>query len=173
MTIRKSTMLAISAATLVLAVVMTTAGPLASQPLNRGWDVDAMMGPSMMSRGMMMGHGLCDPRAAGLAEWRVKVIERVVQPTEAQKSPFEGLKTASAKAAQLISSACPADLPKTSVQRLDIMEKRLTSMLDAMKVVRPAFETFYASLNDQQKARLDKAGPQGWGWRGWRMPWHR
>jgi hypothetical protein len=30
---------------------------------------------------------------------------------------------------------------------------------------RPAFETFYAALDDQQKARLDDIGPPRWGWR--------
>jgi hypothetical protein len=42
------------------------------------------------------------------------------------------------------------------------MEKRLDAMLQAVKTVRPAFESFYASLDDQQKARLD-AGRQGGG----------
>ena len=46
------------------------------------------------------------------------------------------------------------------------MEKRAEAMLAAIKIVRPALEAFYATLTDQQKARLDSYGPHGWG--GWR-----
>jgi len=53
----------------------------------------------------------------------------------------------------------------SSVERLDFMEKRMEAMLQAIKTVRPAFETFYASLGDDQKARLDSVGPRRWGWR--------
>jgi hypothetical protein len=146
--------------------------PLAAEPFGGRWGSGAMMGPGMMGSGMR-GSGLCDPRAAGLAEWRLEAIERMVKPTEAQKAPLDALKAASAKAAQIISSACPAELPQSPITRLDLMEKRLTSMLDAMKTVRPAFETFYVALSDDQKARLTTAGPRRWGWRGWRMPWSR
>ena len=37
-------------------------------------------------------------------------------------------------------------------------------MLQAVKTLRPAFDVFYASLNDEQKAKLDEAGPRRWGW---------
>jgi hypothetical protein len=32
-------------------------------------------------------------------------------------------------------------------------------MADAIKSVRPSLETFYASLNDEQKARFNMMGP--------------
>src|SRR5215831_15879327 len=34
-----------------------------------------------------------------------------------------------------------------------------------LKIVRPAYDTFYASLDSQQKARLDALGPGRHGWR--------
>jgi hypothetical protein len=48
------------------------------------------------------------------------------------------------------------------------MEKRLDAMLVAIKIVRPAFDAFYATLNDEQKARINTGGPRRWGWHGWR-----
>jgi hypothetical protein len=51
------------------------------------------------------------------------------------------------------------------------MEKRVEAMLQAIKSVRPAFEPFYALLDDQQRARLDAIGPRRWGWHGWRWGW--
>jgi hypothetical protein len=47
------------------------------------------------------------------------------------------------------------------------MEKRMEAMLEAIKAVRPAFEAFYATMTDEQKARLDSVGPRRWGWH-WR-----
>jgi hypothetical protein len=41
-------------------------------------------------------------------------------------------------------------------------------MLTAIKTVRPAFDAFYATLDDAQKARVDARGPRRWGWGSWR-----
>jgi hypothetical protein len=120
-------------------------------------------------RGGMAGvAGMCDPRAAGLAEWRMERIEQVVKPNEAQRAALDTLRTASTKAAEMISAACPQDFPASAPARLEAMEKRMDTMLQAIKTVRPAFDAFYATLTDEQKARLNTAGPRRWGWRGWR-----
>jgi hypothetical protein len=39
---------------------------------------------------------MCNPRSAGLAEWRIARIERAVRPTDAQRPKLEELRTASA-----------------------------------------------------------------------------
>ena len=147
-------------------LTLVSVSPLAAQP---GF---GPMGPGMMGW-RSMGQELCDPRSAGMAEWRIEAIERAVRPTDAQRSLLDQLKAASTKAAETISAACPRELPDSPVARLEIMEMRLTSMLDSIKTVRPAFEAFYASLSDEQKTRLTNAGPRRWGWRSWRWPWSR
>jgi hypothetical protein len=48
------------------------------------------------------------------------------------------------------------------------MEKRLDTMLQAVRTVRPAFDAFYATLTSEQKTALNRAGPRHWGWRAWR-----
>jgi hypothetical protein len=128
-----------------------------------------MMGPGMM-RGAGMWRGrFCDPRVAGMAEWRIDEIERMVRPTDAQRTALGDLRTASVKARDALKSACPVEIPHTSAQRMAFMEKRMEAMLEAIKIVRPAFDALYAAMNDEQKARLDAVGPHRWGWR-WR--WH-
>jgi hypothetical protein len=131
-----------------------------------------MMGPGMMGRGgpgMMGGNwgAMCDPRAAGMAEWRMERIEKVVQPTEAQRAALNDLRTASTKAAEQISAACPREFPASASSRMELMEKRLETMLAAMKTVRPAFDAFYATLSAEQKTKLDQTGPRRWGWHHW------
>jgi hypothetical protein len=143
------------------------ASSAAAQPGPGGRGPGMMMGPGMMGSGIM-GPAMCSPRAAGLAEWRIDTIERAVRPTEAQRPAFNELKAASAKAAETIAAACPRDFPETPTARLETMEKRLDAMLQAVKTVRPAFDAFYATLGDEQKAELNRAGPRHWGWRWWR-----
>ena len=38
------------------------------------------------------------------------------------------------------------------------MEKRLQAMVDAAKTVKPALQSFYASLTSEQKARFTRIG---------------
>jgi hypothetical protein len=116
---------------------------------------------------------MCNPRAAGFAEWRTDRIEAAVRPTETQRAALNELRVASTKAAETIAAACPADFPSRATDRLKLMETRLEAMLQAVKTVRPAFDAFYGLLDDQQKARLDAAGPRRWGWHHWRWSWNK
>jgi hypothetical protein len=50
------------------------------------------------------------------------------------------------------------------------METRLDAMSAAVKTIRPALEGFYATLSDEQKAKLDSSGSRGRFWR-WREHW--
>ena len=134
-----------------------------------GWGPGMMMGPGMMGwggNGAGMG-AVCDPRGAGLAEWRMERIERLITPNDAQRAALNELRTASAKAADIVAAACPREFPESATARLELMEKRLDVMQQAIKTVRPAFDAFYATLNDEQKARINTSGPRRWGWHGW------
>jgi hypothetical protein len=134
-----------------------------------GWGPGTMMGPGMMGwRGANGMAAMCDPRAAGLAEWRMDRIERMIQPNEKQRAALVALREASTKAAQTIAAACPREFPASGSTRMELMEKRLEAMLTAIKTVRPAFDAFYATLDDAQTARVDARGPRRWGWGSWR-----
>ena len=158
---------------LAAVAVVLSAAPIAAQPGPGGWGPGMMMGPGMMGSGGMWGGGMCNPRAAGLAEWRIERIERTVRPTDTQRPKLDELRTASAKAAEIISAACPRELPQSPVARMEMMEKRLNAMLEAVKLVRPTFAAFYESLTPEQQSRLSNAGPRQWGWRGWRQQWQQ
>ncbi len=126
------------------------------------------MGPGMMGAG---GFGrLCGPASAGLAEWQAERLQRLVDPTEAQRAKLDDLKAASAKAADIMRGACPTDYPRSAAARMDLMEKRAEATLQAVKLVRPAMDAFYASLSEEQRARLDSNSGRGQFWR-WRERW--
>ena len=102
---------------------------------------------------------LCGQQSGDATKLPVQRIEQVVQPNAQQQEAFDALKKASEDTAALLQASCPAQMPQTPVARLDAVKTRLTAMVEAMKTVRPKLVEFYASLNDEQKARFNTMGP--------------
>lgn len=155
--------LVVSAA-LGIAALLATA---TAQPYAPG---SGMMGRGMMGSWMMGGRGgggACNPAAAGLFGWRADRLAELIKPTDAQRPKFDEFKSASIKAADVMRDACRADVPDTIIGRTEAMEKRMDAMLQAVRMVRPALEALYATLSDEQKARLDSNSSRGrfWHWR--------
>lgn len=149
-------------------------GPGARGQGSWGPETWGMGGGAMMGPGMMGGRGLgfmCNPRAAGMAEWRIARIEAAVRPTEAQRGALQDLRSASAKAAGAIAEACKVEVPATPKDRLALMEKRIEALLQAVRIVRPAFDAFYDKLDAEQQKRIDAASPRRWGWQSWHWQW--
>jgi LTXXQ motif family protein len=109
-----------------------------------------MTGPGTMGpRGYKR---FCTPRSIGLYEWQIRWVEQIVKATEAQKAAMTDLQAASATALAAISAACKAETaPATTIAQLEMVDRRLDAMSQAVKTLRPAFEAFYASLDNQQK----------------------
>jgi len=137
--------------------------PLLAQTLPRGegWGATMVIEPVIIAHGGFSA--LCNPRAAAQAGWGVEQIEKLVIPTGPQQAVLDELKAAVTKAADTSAGVCPAQIPRSSHERLAFLEKRLAALQEAVHIVVPAFEAFHASLNDEQKAKLD-AGPRGWRW---------
>jgi len=102
----------------------------------------------------------CKQPKQGLANLPIEKIEDAVNPTDAQEAELNKLQDATTKAVSIMQAACPDETPITPPGRLDAMEKRLQSMIDAAKTVKPALDNFYASLSGEQKARFNRIGQQ-------------
>jgi hypothetical protein len=100
----------------------------------------------------------CSSDKAGLSSLAANRIEQSVQPTQAQEAGLDRLDSAMQKAVDTLRQACPNTTPLTPVGRLEIMQQRLESMIEAANAVRPALEDFYASLSDEQKAKFNRLG---------------
>jgi hypothetical protein len=98
---------------------------------------------------------LCDEKPLGATDLPIDRIAQVVQPTPAQRPALDELKDKSVKAAERLSTECPAYQTLTPTGRVEAMEKRLDAALGAVKTVRPALTKFYDSLSDEQKARFN------------------
>ena len=80
-----------------------------------------------------------------------------------QQVSLAELSVASAKAVSMISETCKGGVGEKS--QLSVMQSWIEALVDVIKTVRPAYEVFYAKLNDNQKLRLDALGPRRNGWR--------
>jgi hypothetical protein len=104
--------------------------------------------------------GNCNAAQPGATDWPSDLIERNVKPTDAQRASLTALQDAAAKAADILKSSCPPAEARTPPARLAAVGTRLDAMLQAIGTVRPALETFYNALTDEQKAAFDAIGPE-------------
>jgi hypothetical protein len=133
-----------------------------------GWEAkghDMMMGPGLMDRTEL--DRVCRPGAAGFAEWRIDLLDEILKPTDAQRAKFEEFRSASSNAGDTLRSACPTEIPDSMVGHMQAMEKLTDAKSEAIKMVLPKLEAFYATLSVGQKAILDSKEGRSRFWR-----WH-
>ena len=102
---------------------------------------------------------LCTDPGKGITAWPFAQIEKAIMPTADQQALLDDLKNAAAKAADRFKASCSTDFPMTPPGRLKAMLSRLQSTREAVEIVRPPLDAFYASLGDEQKARFNAIGP--------------
>jgi hypothetical protein len=110
--------------------------------------------------GLQQDAKACGGEKQGLINLPMERVEDAVRPTEQQQSAFVQLREATSKAVDLLSQACPNEIPLTPVGRLEVMEQRLNAMVQAANTMQPALGDFYASLSNEQKARFNTLGQQ-------------
>jgi LTXXQ motif family protein len=103
----------------------------------------------------------CGQDSRDVAGVPVDDIQRAVTPDDAQRAALDELGNASVQAAQIVKAACPRDVSLAPVGRMEAMQQRVQSMLDAVRVMRPALEKFYNMLTDEQRSRFNALGQQG------------
>lgn len=100
-----------------------------------------------------------DQRDDWLAE-RIELIEEFVTFTSAQAPAWKELTQAVDAASAKVDAACEpfeaADRPATAPARLEQAELMLATGLDVVQGLRPAVDGFYATLEPEQKAALDR-----------------
>jgi hypothetical protein len=98
---------------------------------------------------------VCSGQTEGLADFPIERIAQQVQPDQNQQALLDDLRATTAKALEVLRTACPSDLPSTPTGRLAAMRNRVEVMSQAVRIVRPAIERFYQSLSDEQKERFN------------------
>jgi hypothetical protein len=106
---------------------------------------------------------LCGNPQGGVTAWPIEQIAKAVRPTAEQRALLDELKAAAAKAADVFKQSCEDSFALTPPGRLRAMTNRVRATLEAVRIVRPALEKFYASLSDEQQARFNQIGPNNLG----------
>jgi len=115
--------------------------------------------PAQIRSAVQNASQACRAPGQGITAWPFAQIRRAVKLTDNQQDLLRDLETAAKRAADAFKSACPTDAPLTPPGRLDAVIARLQTTLDAVEIVRPPLDAFYASLSDEQKARFNLIGP--------------
>ena len=160
-------------ALLILSFALTAQSSAAQEPragqagrANAQTPAVALVPGSLQGLGSLGPHGtgrFCDVRAVGLSQWRTGALTQMLGLNEEQQAALADLSTASAKALTMISDTCKGGVGDKS--QLSVMQSRVEALADVLKTVRPAYETFYTKLSDNQKLRLGALGPRRNGWR--------
>jgi hypothetical protein len=111
------------------------------------------------------GHGrfaehVCSDARDEILEERLAFVESFVDFTDEQQPAWQQLNAAIRTGSARVGEACAElealDARANAPARLERVELMLSTGLGIVQEVRPAFEQFYAVLDDDQKAALDK-----------------
>lgn len=98
---------------------------------------------------------ICGDDAREVTVMPIERIQATVKPNADQRALLDALGTASVQAAQTIKAACPAATPLSAPARVDVMEKRIEAMRQAVAGLQAPLDAFYGALDDAQKKRFD------------------
>jgi len=90
----------------------------------------------------------------------IPVLRRKLTRILDQQDLLESLRDAAVEAADAMRDSCPRSAPRNPVERLQAMLERLEATLEAVKIVRPALESFYNTLSADQRRRFEALGPK-------------
>jgi LTXXQ motif family protein len=117
-----------------------------------GWHHGGERGGPMLGR-------LCSDRREDWLDGRIDLVESFVEFTPEQQPAWAALTVALRAGSERVGAAC-AELsgtePGGAGARLARLETMLQAGLDVVHTVRPAFDDFYARLDDDQRAAVDR-----------------
>jgi LTXXQ motif family protein len=121
-----------------------------------------VQGPSAPQRMATLTQSMaqsCADEAAEVTGWPIDQIQAAVQPSQDQTALLDNFGNAIVKASDEIKTHCPTTVSFTPTARLGEMQQRLQTLDDAVNIVSPPLDQFYASLSDEQKARFNDITP--------------
>jgi hypothetical protein len=96
----------------------------------------------------------CRESAVILKATPLDVILQAVQPTDEQRAALEKVRSVAQAAAVPLDTNCPKNSGIQLSEKIVAIDRALELMADSLQTLRPALASFYASLDDEQKAQL-------------------
>ena len=91
----------------------------------------------------------------GGSSWPARQITQKIKLNAVQKGTLSSITQLSARMQKLILATCPQQMPATPAARLDAALDRLDGLFYAAKIMQPALESFFGSLDNGQKRRFN------------------
>lgn len=103
-------------------------------------------------------HRICGDSRSQKLEGGIDFVEAFFSFNDQQKPAWDALAAALRKGSDAIGRHCAAlgERPSTAPGKLAVLETAMTAGLEVVREVRPAFERFYGTLNEDQKAAIDR-----------------
>lgn len=132
-----------------------------AEPSSREWL--RQLGPFALGQ-------LCGPRFVARGRDYLEAIAGAVQPVGPQRARLEELARSMEQAARSVQGTCTGEIAITPPGQFEAIDRRLDSVVTAVRSVRTAMDALWASLDDEQKARVNIVAlqferPQGRGGR--------
>jgi len=96
----------------------------------------------------------CAGQGTALSGWPFETITRIVAPDTTQAAALDSLRETAQQASATLATDCPQDVPAAPAARLEAVEQAIDAAGAAFAAVQPVLAGFYATLDDEQKARL-------------------
>jgi hypothetical protein len=124
------------------------------------WGGESPASDASSSQGSSFGPAIaelirgCSQEAIQLKNWNIDSIALVVGPDAAQQNALDGVRNASIETADILAATCPKQIPVALTAKFDALIQAVDAFITGLDALRPAMETFYISLNDEQKVRV-------------------
>jgi hypothetical protein len=96
----------------------------------------------------------CEEQSVELRKTPFDGISRTVRPSENQQNALEMIRSTISAATDKLAATCPKDIPAMPSERLDALTHAIDALLESRTTMHPALDNFYASLDEEQKARI-------------------
>ena len=96
----------------------------------------------------------CRQASTELKRLSVNTLASNLATNDGQRGTLNDMQGAAVEVADRLSSTCPSDLPPSTSGKMQALAEVTRSYLAAVDALQPKVGTFYASLTDEQKARL-------------------
>ena len=106
--------------------------------------------------GLAVAHMIraCEDQSIGLRKTQFDVISRTVRPSERQQNALDTIGSAVSDAANMLAATCPKGVAASPGEQLLALRHAIDALLGSRTTMHPALANFYASLDEEQKARI-------------------
>jgi LTXXQ motif family protein len=96
----------------------------------------------------------CGREVAELKSFPLDAIAQSISPDDAQDAALKNIRSMAGTSADTLAQSCAEQIPAAPVSRLDTVDRGLEAVQSALNTLQTPLQSFYESLQEEQKARV-------------------